>query len=136
MKHRNKRLLRMVAALALLLLLTGCGGAPEWEEIRSFEFHFVQEEYDAAYDTIRKTVELESGEEYRICVSSQCETGTIRIMAESETGKKKTKIAQWQAPCEEIVSLAENSAERFTLTILIDAQTEGDVKAEFFRAES
>lgn len=134
MKHRNKNRVRIAAVLGMLILLAACGGTPQWEKIRAFEFYFEPKEYDAAYSSVSKTVELEGGQDYRIRISAQCEAGTIQVLAQRETGEEKIEIAQWQAPFEEEVSLDADSAERFSLTISIDPQTQGTVKTEIFRA--
>lgn len=128
-----KRIAVLLTAVCLAAVMTACGTqqTEQYETVRSFEFHFFKEEFDAQYCETVKEIELEDGADYQVQIQSECESGTIRMKAEyeNEEGKEETVICH--APCEKTIAIDRKAGRTFVFTILIDSQTEGNIKVDF-----
>ena len=78
-------------AICLIFALTACNDseADEFTSLRSFEYHFIPEEYEEEYSEYEKTITLEADTDYQFKVDATCESGTIESVLPMRTRKKQ-----------------------------------------------
>lgn len=125
-----KRMVLVIAALCLTLALSACGNQNEFESVRSFEFHFSQEEYEEEFNKTKKDIELDNDANYQIIIDSFCKCGTITIKATYITSDKEMKVVDMTEPGHHTIALSKGTTDRITFSITIDSETEGNVKVD------
>ena len=88
-------------AICLIFALTACNDseADEFTSLRSFEYHFIPEEYEEEYSEYEKTITLEADTDYQFKVDATCESGTIEIRLTYENAEETMYIVNSSAPC-------------------------------------
>ena len=66
--------------------------------LRSFEYHFIPEEYKEEYSEYEKTITLEADTDYQFKVDATCESGTIEIRLTYENAEETMYIVNSSAP--------------------------------------
>ena len=75
---RYKKIAILVIAACMVFALSACS-SQEFETVRSFEYHFLKEEYEEKYSKAEKTIRLEDDSNYEIRITSSIESGTIAM---------------------------------------------------------
>ena len=119
-------------AICLIFALTACNDseADEFTSLRSFEYHFIPEEYEEEYSEYEKTITLEADTDYQFKVDATCEIGTIEISLTYENAEEKMYIVNSSAPCNDKINIPANTTETACFTITIVPETKGDVVVE------
>lgn len=130
MKKHFKKTTLFTIVLCLIFALSACSSEQEFESVRTFELNFMKEEYDEKYNEVEKPIELEPDANYKIKITSVCESGTITINANYINADGEMKIVNMSAPCDDIISLTRGTTDLITFTVLIDSETEGNIKVD------
>ena len=122
-------------AICLIFALTACNDseADEFTSLRSFEYHFIPEEYEEEYSEYEKVITLEADTDYQFKVDATCEidatceSGTIEISLTYENAEEKMYIVNSSAPCNDKINIPANTTETACFSITIVPETKGDV---------
>lgn len=126
-----KKQITLVAAICFMLLLSACSNnESKYESIREFEFHFYPEEYEEQYSEITKTLSLDTDIEYQLRLEATCQSGTIKISIMYDGEDEKTYTVSADTPCDELLSISENTVNEVTVSVAIQEETKGTVIGE------
>ena len=131
MKTMNRMFMLIISLILSFFNLTACQNK-DFESVRSFEYHFFKEEYEEKYNTVEKTIELESDTDYKIKLTSSTDSGTIAMKLSYVNKKSEETIIKLTAPETEIIEIPSGTTSAFTFAVQIDSDTQGDVKVEVF----
>ena len=103
-------------AICLIFALTACNDseADEFTSLRSFEYHFIPEEYEEEYSEYEKTITLEADTDYQFKVDATCESGTIEIRLTYENAEETMYIVNSSAPCNDKINIPANTSRIIT----------------------
>lgn len=128
---RFKKQITLVAAICFMLLLSACSNnESKYESTREFEFHFYPEEYEEQYSEISKTLSLDTDTEYQLRLEATCQSGTIKISIMYDGEGEKTYTVSADTPCDELLSISENTVNEVTVSVAIQEETKGTVIGE------
>lgn len=123
-----KKIAVCLLAICFALALTACNN--EFTSLRSFEYHFIPEEYEEEYSEYEKTITLEADTDYQFKVDATCESGTIEIRLIYENAEETMYIVNSSAPCNDKINIPANTTETACFSITIVPETKGDVVVE------
>ena len=124
-----KNIAVLVIAACMIFALSAYS-SQKFEIVRSFEYHFLKEEYEEEYSKVEKTIGLEDDSNYKIQITSSSESGTI-AMALSYTNKDgEVKLINMTSPATETIEIASGTTASITFSAQIDPDTQGSVKVE------
>ena len=126
---RRKNVAVLVIAACMIFALSACS-SQEFEAIRSFEYHFLKEEYEEEYSKVEKTIALEDDSNYEIRIASSKESGTIAMVLSYTNEDGEVKIINMTAPTTETIEIPSGTTASFTFSAQIDPDTQGSVKVE------
>ncbi len=129
MMRKCKNITIIVIAACMIFALSACN-SQEFETVRSFEYHFLKEEYEEEYSKAEKTIGLESDANYEIKITSSRESGTIAMTLSYTNEEGEIKIINMTAPVTETVEIASGTTAAITFTAQIDPDTQGSVEVE------
>lgn len=126
---RCKNIAVLVIAACMIFVLSACS-SQELETVRSFEYHFLKEEYEEEYSKVEKTIELEDDANYKIKMVSSKESGTIAMTLSYMNGEGEIKLINMTSPVTETVEIASGTTASFTFSAQIAPDTQGSVEVE------
>ncbi len=124
-----KNITIIVIAVCMIFTLSACN-SQEFEKVRSFEYHFLKEEYEEEYNEVNKTIELEDDSNYKIKIVSSKESGTIAMTLSYTNEDGEIKIINMTSPVTETVEIASGTTAAVKFTAQIDPDTQGSVEVE------
>ncbi len=124
-----KNITIIVIAACMVFALSACN-SQEFETVRSFEYHFLKEEYEEEYSKVEKTIELEDDANYKIKIVSSKESGTIAMTLSYTNEEGEIKLINMTSPVTETVEIASGTTAAVIFTAQIDPDTQGSVEVE------
>jgi len=127
--NRFKKSLMLLLAVGVTLSISACSdnGTTEFESAQSFEFYFYPEEYEEEYSEVSKTLSLDGDTEYQLKIEAECQDGTMEISVVYGDESDKCYAVNADAPCSEIISIPQNSADEVKVVTSIEPDTKGAV---------
>lgn len=126
-----KILLWVFAVVCFVPGLTACSETnEEYEVVQGFERHFIPEEYDSEYNTISEKLTLDAGNRYQLQLNAGCESGTMEIRVMCGNADEKQYHVDSGSPCNELLTIPENTSGAVTIIISIQPDTKGDVTGD------
>ena len=113
----------------MIFALSACNSR-ELEIVRSFEYHFLKDEYEEEYSKVEKIIELEDGSNYEIKITSSIESGTIEMALSYTDADGEVKVINMISPETETIEIPRGKTESFTFSTQINPDTQGSVKVE------
>ena len=133
--NRFKTLISLFLVMCFALSLSACSGSEaEYESTREFEFHFYPEEYEEEYSEVSKTLSLEADTDYQLKIDASCESGTMEISVKYADEDVKDYTVNTDTPCNELLSIPENTASEISVVVSIEPDTKGDVVSELLES--
>ena len=129
MKKFKRIAILLITLLCIIFTLTACQNK-EFESVRSFEYHFLKEEYEEKYNKIEKTIELKKDANYKINITSSVDSGSIEIKLSYFNKNGEQTIINMNAPKTETFEISSGTTSAFTFTAQIDSDTQGIVNVE------
>ena len=126
---RCKNIAVLVIAACMIFTLSACS-SQEFETVRSFEYHFLKEEYEEEYSKVEKTIELEADSNYEIRITSSIESGTIAMALSYSNEDGEEMLINMTSPATETIEIPSGTTASFTFSAQIDPGTQGSVKVE------
>ena len=126
---KYKNIAVLVIAACMIFTLSACS-SQKFETVRSFEYHFLKEEYEEEYSKVEKTIELEDDSNYEIRIASSKESGTIAMVLSYTNEDGEEKLINMTSPATETVEIASGTTASFTFSAQIDSDTQGSVKVK------
>ncbi len=124
-----KNITIIMVAVCMIFTLSACN-SQEFEKVRSFEYHFLKEEYEEEYSKVEKTIELEDDSNYEIKITSSRESGTIAMALSYTNEDGEVKLINITSPATETIEIPSGTTASFTFSAQIDPDTQGSVKVE------
>ena len=124
-----KNITIIIIAVCMIFTLSACN-SQEFETVRSFEYHFLKEEYEEEYNKVEKTIELEDDSNYEIRITSSKESGTIAMALRYTNQDGEVKLINMTSPATETIEIASGTTASFTFNAQIGPSTQGSVKVE------
>ena len=129
MMKRCKNIAALVIAACMIFSLSACS-SQEFETVRSFEYHFLKEEYEEEYRNVEKMIELEDGSNYEIQITSSNESGTIAMALSYTNEDGEEMLINMTSPATETIEIPSGTTSSFTFSAQIDPDTQGSVKVQ------
>ena len=126
---RCKKIAALVIAACMIFSLSACS-SQEFETVRSFEYHFLKEEYEEEYSKVEKTIALEDDSNYEIRITSSKESGTIAMALSYTNEDGEVKLVDITSPTSETIEIPGGTTAFFTFSAQIAPNTQGSVKVE------
>ena len=125
----KKSKLIIIAIIAMLIFgitaILIANRKKEYVMAEGIEYHFYPEEYDEQYSRIEDSFDLSNKEKYQMEVQASCKDGTMQIKLTSGDIINEYTINA-ETPCDEIVDIPNDKADKIYIFISIEKDTEGD----------